>query len=152
MKVMCLFRMQKTKIIILACIVLVSLSVLVVYKIRETGRVAATDTGGSGRTGSWVGEEKINLRILYAGHPGSEREKEFIQFLTNHFSKAETGDLATFQEIQAENFDVIILDYDGEGFKAPRPQLSSEYVRPTVTVGVAGALICSNLSLKTGYL
>ena len=144
--------MRKTRKILVACIVLVCLSVLVVCKIRETGRVAATDTEGFGRINLWVDEDKINLRILYAGHPGSKREKEFIQFLTSHFSKVATGDLATFQESQAENFDVIILDYDGDGFNAPRPQLSSEYAKPTMTVGVAGAFICSKMSLKTGYL
>lgn len=155
--------MRKTKKIFTACIVLVFLSVLVVYKTRETDRVTATDTDtatdtatdteGFGRIKLWVDEaNKINLRILYAGHPDSKREKEFVQFLTSHFSKVETGDLATFQESQAESFDVIILDYDGDGFNAPRLQLSPEYARPTVTVGVAGAFICSNMSLKTGYL
>ena len=145
--------MRKTKKILTACIVLVFLSVLVVYKIRETGRVTATDTEGFGRIKLWVDDaKKINLRILYAGHPDSKREKEFVQFLTGQFSKVETGDLTTFKETQAERFDVIILDYDGDGFNAPRPQLSVEYGRPTVTVGVAGAFICSSMSLKTGYL
>ena len=95
---------------------------------------------------------KFNLRILYTGNPGSRREKEFIKFLTGHFTKVEAGDLAGFKESDAKGFDVIILDYDGKGFDAPRPQLSPEYARPTVTVGVAGALICGNMSLKTGYL
>ena len=153
MKVMCVFRMRKSKRILVACSVLVCLSVLVIYKIRERGRVAATDTEGFGRIKLWVDEaNRINLRILYAGHPDSKREKEFVQFLTSHFAGVETGDLVTFQESQAESFDVIILDYDGDGFNAPRPQLSPEYARPTVTVGVAGALICGNMSLKTGYL
>ena len=96
--------------------------------------------------------EELGLRILYAGHPGSSRETEFVKFLTEHFKGVQKGDLAQFKEQHADGFDVIILDYDGEGFKAPRPRLSSEYKRPTVTVGVAGARICSGMSLKTGYL
>ncbi|MHC4656220.1 MAG: hypothetical protein ACYS91_14570, partial [Planctomycetota bacterium] len=91
-------------------------------------------------------------RILYVGHPAGDREKDFVRFLTEHFSQVRTDDLANFKENQTEGFDVIIMDYDGDGFKAPRPRLSSEYTRPTVTVGVAGAHICDSMSLKTGYL
>ena len=62
-------------------------------------------------------------------------------------------DLATFNGSQAEGFDVVILDYDGDGFKAPRPRLSQDYDQATITCGVVGALLCmSNLRLKTGYL
>jgi hypothetical protein len=96
--------------------------------------------------------EKIELRILYAGHPGSHRKKDFTLFLAKHFDRVETGNLASFKVEQANGFDVIILDYDGDGFKAPHPELSPEYTRSTMTVGVAGALICNKMSLKTGYL
>ena len=97
---------------------------------------------------------KIALRILYAGHPGSDREKDFSDFLGKYFTQVETGDLATFSDRSADGFDVAILDYDSDGkdaFKFPRPKLSQNYARATVTVGVAGALICSQLRLKTGY-
>jgi len=43
---------------------------------------------------------------------------------------------------------------DGGGkdaFSFPRPKLPQNYARATVTVGVAGAMICSQLRLKTGY-
>lgn len=122
-------------------IVLVCLSIWIAYEIKQAGNVKLTEELG-----------KTDLRILYVGHPASEREKDFVRFLTDHFRKVRTDDLAKFKEKQTEGFDVIILDYDGDGFKAPRPRLSSEYTRPTVTVGVAGALICDNMSLKTGYL
>lgn len=93
-----------------------------------------------------------DLRILYAGHPGSARAKDFIQFLGKHFGAVETADLAVFTESQCDGFDVAILDYDGDGFEAPRPRISPNFPRPLVTVGVAGALICSSSRLKTGYL
>ena len=96
--------------------------------------------------------EKIDLRILYSGHPGSTREKDFVVFLRKHFRAVETGDLAKFNPNQAKGFDVIILDYDGDGFKAPRVHFPSGYSRPTVTVGVVGAFICGSHRLKTGYL
>lgn len=94
----------------------------------------------------------LDLRIVYAGHPGSAREKDFVQFLAKYFTEVKTADLATFRDKQAEGFDVVILDYDGDGFKSPRPNLSKSYSRATVTVGVVGAFICGSRGLKSGYL
>jgi len=96
--------------------------------------------------------DKINLRILYAGHPGSDREKDFVDFLSQYFKEVRTGDLKAFKEKQTDGFEVTILDYDGDGFGSPRPRISNKYTRPTVTVGVVGAFICGGLSLKPGYL
>ena len=95
---------------------------------------------------------KMGLRILYVGHPGSAREKDFVGFLSTHVVEVKTADLAEFDGQQTAGFEVMILDYDGDGFKAPRPRLSREYARPTVTVGVIGAFICGSLRLKSGYL
>jgi hypothetical protein len=96
--------------------------------------------------------DKIDLKILYAGHPGSEREQDFSRFLRAHFAKVATTDLSRFKEEQADGFDVILLTYDGDGFKAPRPHLSRSFSRPMMTVGVPGAFICGSLNLKMGYL
>ncbi|UCG57041.1 MAG: hypothetical protein JSU70_19525 [Phycisphaerales bacterium] len=95
---------------------------------------------------------KIDLRILYAGHPDSEREKDFVEFLTKNFKAVEMADLSDFDESFTKDFDVTILDYDGDGFKAPRCRDLSGLSRPVVTVGVPGALMCSGWQLKTGYL
>jgi len=97
-------------------------------------------------------ERKNELRVLYAGHSGTPREKDFLGFLEEHFVKVGKRDLAKFTEEQAEAFDVVILDYDGDGFNSPRPKLSRDYSRATVTLGVTGALLCGWLGLKTGYL
>jgi len=96
--------------------------------------------------------EKTGLRILYAGLPNTDRAKDFVEFLTKHFEQVETTDYNTFTEDQTADFDVTILDYDGVEFRAPRPNISRQYARATVTMGVPGAFICSSLSLKTGYL
>lgn len=133
--------MRNTKRILAACILLVCFSIWIAYEIKQAGNVKLTD-----------GLEKIGLRILYVGHPAGDREKDFVRFLTGHFRQVRTGDLADFNEKQTEDFDVIILDYDDDGFNAPRPCFSSDYTRPTLTVGVAGALICGSMSLKTAYL
>lgn len=93
-----------------------------------------------------------SLRILYAGHPGSEREADFVQFLNRQFGAIETTDLAAFRESQCDGFDVTILDYDGNGLNAPRATLSRQFSRPVITMGVAGALMGAEWGLKTGYL
>jgi hypothetical protein len=92
------------------------------------------------------------LRILYAGHPDSDREKDFVQFLSQYFNTVKTADLSAFKETDTEGFDVTILDYDGDGFKAPRPDISLGFSKPLLTVGVPGGLMCSGWRLKLGYL
>ena len=95
---------------------------------------------------------KIGLRILYAGLPKTARAKDFVNFLKRHFQQVETTDYNTFTGSHTTDFDVAIIDHDGEDTRAPRLRLSRQYARATVTVGVPGAFLCSNLSLKTGYL
>jgi hypothetical protein len=95
--------------------------------------------------------DKIDLKVLYAGQPGSAREKDFVDFLGRHFREVKTSDLAQFHPGAASGFDVILMDYDGDPFKAPCPNLLGDYTRPTVTVAVPGAMICRQLGLKTGY-
>ena len=98
------------------------------------------------------GPGKIDLKILYAGHPKSEREKDFVDFLSKHFTHVATGDLAKFTPASGKGHDVVILDYDGKGFKGPQPRLPRSYARSTVTVGVIGGLISGGMGRKTDYL
>ncbi len=101
----------------------------------------------------WVGaSEKIDLRILYAGLLETDRAKDFVAFLAANFEKVETTDYLTFKGDESAGFDVAIIDHNGVAFRSPRPNISRQYTRATVTMGVPGAFICSNLSLKTGYL
>jgi hypothetical protein len=106
-----------------------------------TNTVTTSTTGG-----------KIALRLLYAGSPGSAREREFVAFLGQHFREVKTGNWSQFDGSQAAGFDVVILDYEGDGFKAPQPPVADGYARPTITVGVAGAFLCGRLNLKPGYM
>lgn len=111
---------------------------------RQTGQAPdsqKTDTSG-----------KINLRILYADLPKTARAKDFVKFLKKHFQQVETTDYNTFKGSHTADFDVAIIDHDGADTRAPRVRISRQYTRATVTVGVPGAFLCSNLSLKTGYL
>jgi len=101
-----------------------------------------------------LAEAQVNrgLKILYAGRPGSDREKDFVAFLKEHFDTVQTGDLQTFKEADTQGFDVTLLDWDANEFKGPRPRISESFSRPIITLGVPGGLISSQWRLKTGYL
>lgn len=93
-----------------------------------------------------------SLKILSAGRPGSDREKDFVGFLKKYFDVVQTGNLQTFKEADTQGFDVTLLDWDTNEFKGPRPRISESFARPLITLGVPGGLICSQGRLKTGYL
>ena len=102
-------------------------------------------------------DEKIDMRLLYVGQPGTAREKDFLEFLQAHFKKVEAAAWKGFNFGQAPGFDVIIFDwdergFDGKRFTAPPVRFPADYTRATLTMGVAGALMCSSAALKTGYL
>jgi hypothetical protein len=101
-----------------------------------------------------VAQAQVNrgLKILYAGRPGSEREKDFVAFLRQNFDTVQTGNLETFQEADTQGFDVTLLDWDWNEFKGPKPRISESFSRPMITLGVPGGLISSQWRLKTGYL
>jgi hypothetical protein len=95
---------------------------------------------------------KIALKILYAGRKGTDRAWDFAEFLKANFAEVGEGDYAAFQPEQAAGFDVVVLDYDGVALNAPRLNLPPDYARATLTLGVPGADLGSQLNLKTGYL
>ncbi len=96
--------------------------------------------------------EKIDLCILYAGLPNTDRSKDFVDFLKTYFRQVETTEYNTFTGSHTAGFDVAIIDHDGLDAQAPRSRINRQHARATVTVGVPGAFLCSALSLKTGYL
>jgi len=101
-------------------------------------------------TGLVTVQQRIALNVLYAGNPSSSRTTDFVDFLTFHFERVETIDLAKLTEKDAQRFDVVLLDHDTE--RHPRPKFSDTYGVPTVTIGDAGAHIGNTNGLKTGYL
>jgi hypothetical protein len=100
---------------------------------------------------------KIDLRVIYFGHPQSPRARDFVGFLEMHFSKVGQGDLDTFRESDAAGYDVTLLDYDelkvvNNRIQMPKTVVSKQYIRPTVTIGAMGALVSERLGFQTGYL
>jgi hypothetical protein len=93
-----------------------------------------------------------SLKILYAGRPGSDREKDFVAFLKKYFDVVRTGNLETFKEGDTQGFDVTLLDGDFGVFEGPCPAPSESFSRPVITLGVHGSMMCSRWRLKTTYL
>ncbi len=122
------------------------------------GTTLCKATDRAGPTGanpqSAIANPQLNRswKILYAGRPGSDREKDFAGFLTKYFDVVRTGNLETFQEADSQGFDVTLLDWDWNEFEGPRPKISESFSRPIITLGVPGGMICNEWRLKTGYL
>jgi hypothetical protein len=111
--------------------------------------------------------EPIPLQVLYAGHPGSDREKDFTSFLGKSFHRVGTTDYCTFKHEDATGYDVVILDWTSiyprddqgkikrelSGLNSPRPpSLSQSFDRPTILIGAAGGYATRQLSLKINWL
>ena len=102
-------------------------------------------------------ESKISLRILYAGMPGTDRQKDFVSFLSNHFVEVKSVDVMSFKEEQANESDVVILDKDGiqwanrGGNPLSEIGLAKSYKRATLALGIPGAFLYDRMGLKPGY-
>jgi len=103
--------------------------------------------------------DKIPLKILYVGLVDTERQKDFVSFLSGNFAEVKSADLYAFKEEQTDGSDVVILDKDGiqwadrDGGKPLADyRVSNQYSRPTITLGIPGAFWTSRMGLKTGYM
>jgi hypothetical protein len=104
-------------------------------------------------------QEKIELRVLYAGVKDDPRTAEFVAFLGETFAKAEAIALEELSAVSARAFDVVVVDspspYKGERkFEMPRaPALGDDYRKPTILLGAAGgAVLNANRTLKLNWL
>jgi hypothetical protein len=107
--------------------------------------------------------EAIPLKVLYAGHLGTAREKEFAGFLEQHFRQVDRVALDTFTDAKAAGHDVVIFDWDwvlprDSSGKVIQPitrllgpkgaSVSESYDRPTVVIGAGGQAPIRKLQLK----
>jgi len=103
-------------------------------------------------------DDKIPLRILYVGLSNTDRQKDFVSFLSKNFTEVKTADLYTFKEEQTKDSDVVILDKDGIqwGSRGGKPlrdlKVSDQYSRSTISLGIPGAFWTDRMRLKTGYM
>ncbi len=137
---------------------------------RRIGLAAAMVVMMAGPATRAGAEEPGRLRVLYAGHPGSERERDYVGFLRGTFGRVDAVDYREFREEMAEGHDVVLFDWtsifkrDAEGRKidletdaggmnypATIPRLSERYARPTVLIGGPGQKVVDRLRLKIDW-
>jgi len=95
------------------------------------------------------GGDATDLSILYAGAPGGEREKHFVEFLEEWFPEVHTISLEELDSKAAEPFDVVVADWkpqykDGRSLPGagPKVHLDPGYSKPTICLASVGAAIC----------
>jgi len=116
---------------------------------QETEQISASEKVEVEKSGI---AEKIDLRVLYVGLPDTERQKDFVDFLSQHFKQVDTADYNTFKEEQTKDCDVAIFDKDGLEWKALDINVSSQYSRATISMGVPGAFWVRKVSRRMGYM
>jgi hypothetical protein len=91
-------------------------------------------------------------RVLYIGH----RSSDFEPFLKTHFAKVESVSRQEFQQAQAKDFDVVMLDWPQSGnmegaWRAGAPLgKREEWTKPTILLGSAGLNLAVTWKLKGG--
>jgi len=96
---------------------------------------------------------KLPLGVLYAGFPGTDREKDFVALLKQHFAKVETTNLGSISMKTAAPFDVVIADWkerfkyvDGKAtnyVEGPAFRLDEDFTKPIVMIGAVGGEIAT---------
>ena len=93
--------------------------------------------------------DAADLSILYAGAPGGEREKHFVEFLEQWFPEVHTINLEELDSKAAEAFDVVVADWkphyqNGTPLNGvdPKTRLDPDYSKPTICIASVGASIC----------
>jgi hypothetical protein len=110
-------------------------------------------------------DDRLDMRVLYCGDPGSAREADFRSFLEKHFTKVTVGDLSKFKEDQAKAEDVVIFDWsylnwgkDGTDDKRTQQKyeaiasLPQDFSRPAILIGETGGSVGKQLQLKIDWL
>jgi hypothetical protein len=101
---------------------------------------------------------KFDVKVLYAGAPDAPRTKEFVQFLSGWFARAEATDVASLSSEKAKPFDVVIVDSPSpmvgeKGFEMPKvAELPRDWGRPTILMGAAGGAVLNKLHIKLDWL
>ena len=100
--------------------------------------------------------KKFDLKILYAGVPGSVREKDFVEFLSKHFKQVKSEGYAKLEESSVKPFDVVIIDAVNDDFKIEIPAFIKDYSKPTILMSFkAAGIVYEALSEKNktgGYM
>lgn len=102
--------------------------------------------------------EKLPQRVLYAGTADSERSRQFVALLDEHFAAAAFADYSAFDPARADAFDVVIFDAEVRptdnsiGLPSSRPELPDDWDRPSVLIGAGGVMVAESFESKLDWL
>jgi len=102
--------------------------------------------------------EKLPQRVLYAGTADSERTRQFVALLGEHFAAAAFADYSAFDPASADGFDVVIFDAEVRptettiGLPMSRPELPEDWDRPSVLIGAGGVMVAESFESKLDWL
>jgi hypothetical protein len=97
--------------------------------------------------------ELAELRVLYVG---SERVDDYVDFLKEKFARVDSRKRSEFRALDAEPFDVVLLDWpQGEETREMRKLTSplgkrDDWKKPTVLLGSAGLNLAVAWKMKGG--
>jgi hypothetical protein len=100
--------------------------------------------------------DKQPLRVLYVGDVPSPRAADYREFLQARFARVETVSRRGFQPAQAQDFDVVLLDWPQGSEGSDRPKTTplgrrEDWAKPTVLLGSAGLLTSMAWDIKGGH-
>ncbi len=99
---------------------------------------------------------KVDLAVLYVGSANSPRTTDFVNFLQQHFRTVGTAVYPTFQDREADPYDVVVLDVEMHpkensiGIGA-QPKLPANYARATVLISGPGVIVAEKLGCKIDW-
>ena len=95
-------------------------------------------------TGGARAADLEKLKVLYIGEPGTPRAQHFTGFVGKNVAKVETASRKDFKPADADEFDVVLLDWPQSQIareeRAARSPLGGRaaWSKPTVLLGSAG--------------
>ena len=103
----------------------------------------ASSLAGQNQESAPRSAQQWDLAVLYAGTPGSPREREFLEFLSGRFVRVHAVPLPRLTAVAAEPYDVVIADWD-RGFADPkgrelfRGRIEDDFRKPLIAIGAVG--------------
>jgi len=95
-----------------------------------------------------TGHDKLAIKVLFAGDPGTARTRDFLTFLRQHFTQVRFAEIEKHTHDASTGHDVIILD---SANRTKVPGLSRDDGRPTILIGTFGGYLGSRWRLRTNW-
>jgi len=119
---------------------------------RQTGSNSC-DTNASDNEEPYMTRIASDLRVVYAGQPGTARATSYERFLKARFEAVTVASKSDLGGLDLSGADVLIVDGEpmSGGAKLPSGLTLDDFPLPTVLVGGSGGGVGDALGLKLGW-